>query len=77
MFRKFLGALTSTAVVAGTTTAGLVGAGVVSTATPAVAATVNIGAVDAQMAGHTGQTNGNANGNCIRFNPPLNLDPPL
>ena len=73
MFRKLLGGLTSTAVVAGLATAGLATAGVVATATPALAASVNIGTVESQMAGHTGKSGTVSNSdNCIRFAPPLN-----
>ena len=68
MFKRFISALTSTAVVAGMAGAAVVVAAV-ATAAPATAETVNIGVVKAQMQGHTGKVGGNS-GNCIRFNPP-------
>src|SRR5690606_8078389 len=42
-----------------------------ATATPALAATVNVGTVEAQMAGHTGKSGEVSNAdNCVRFSPP-------
>ncbi len=76
MFKKLIGGLTSTAVVAGMVTAGAVAASV-ATATPALAASVNIGSVEAQMAGHTGKSGTVTNTtNCIRFAPPLSPPTP-
>ena len=70
MFRKLIGGLTSTAVIGGLVTAGAVAASV-ATASPALAASVNIGTVEAQMAGHTGKSGQVSNAdNCIRFDPP-------
>ncbi len=54
-FRTFLAGTTSTAVMAGMVATGAV-VGTVATAAPAAAAAVNIGAVQAQMAGHTGKS---------------------
>ena len=72
MFRKLISGLTSTAVIGGLVTAGAVAASV-ATASPALAASVNIGTVEAQMAGHTGKSGQVSNeDNCIRFDPPLN-----
>ena len=77
MFRKLISGVTSTAVIGGLVTAGAVAASV-ATAAPAAAETVTIGAVSAQMAGHTGKASGTAGNaaNCIRFAPPDTNDNP-
>ena len=70
MYRKLIGGLASTSLIAGLVTAGAV-AGAVATATPALAAgiDVTIGPVEAQMDGHMRKQN-NTGDNCIRFDPP-------
>ncbi|MCB0901106.1 MAG: DUF11 domain-containing protein [Actinobacteria bacterium] len=70
MYRKLLGGLASTSLIAGLVTAGAVAAGV-GTATPALGAGVDvaIGQVQAQMAGHQ-RKQADTGDNCIRFDPP-------
>lgn len=70
MYRKLIGGLASTSLIAGLVTVGAV-AGAVATATPALAAgiDVTIGPVEAQMDGHMRKQN-NTGDNCIRFDPP-------